>query len=77
MDYPEMMHIPLDELRKKNDALWMFVLLYLPFATGNLDRYLDIAMEAHRYRYPKEPNETGIEPARIGKNVVKLKPSSE
>lgn len=45
----ETISINIDEMRKKNNALWMFVHIYLPFATGDLDRYLDIAMEAHRW----------------------------
>lgn len=53
----ETMTLTMLEVRKKNEALWIFVRIYLPFASGNLDKYLDIAIEAHRYAQPKAHEE--------------------
>ena len=50
----EMITIPLAELKRKHDILWLFVTHHFPFASGNLDKYLDLAVEKERYeRQPK------------------------
>lgn len=45
----EMITIPLSELKRKNDILWLFVHHHFPFAQGSLDDYLNIVVEKEMY----------------------------
>jgi hypothetical protein len=49
MSVEEMITIPLSELKRKNEILWMFVRHHFPFAQGNLDDYLKIVVEKEIY----------------------------
>jgi hypothetical protein len=49
IEQEETMNISLSELREKNNALWEFVRFHIPYASGDLDKWLDIALTKIRY----------------------------
>jgi hypothetical protein len=49
MNDEEMITIPLKELKYKNECLWLFVTHHFSFASGNLDKYLELAVEKEKW----------------------------
>ena len=39
-----------DYIREMHDYLWRFIRCELPFASGKLDNYLDVALEKAEYK---------------------------
>ena len=55
-DNEETITLKMSELRRKNNLLWRFVKLEFPFASGDLDTYVDIAIQKAEYeRKPTTP----------------------